>query len=471
MIESKWSLARPARRHACGLAAAVTLLAVAAGCAPKAPPATTGPDQYPAFVFPEVPPDLARVASRTLTAHQTGWRWLQAGNLRNAERNFSDALKRTQGFYPAVAGLGYVDLAERDFQDAVAQFDRAIARNPQYVPALLGRGEAYLGLQVDDRALESFEAALAADPSLEAVRQRVEVLRFRGLQGTIESAQRAALAGDLDEARAAYERAVAASPQTAFLYRDLAQVERKRGDREAALGHVLRAIELDAADSVAHRLLGDLLVAEDDLPGAIAALERAQALEPSAELDERIEALRERVAVAALPAAYRAIPESDRLTRGELAALIGVRLEPLLQFSRRRAVRLVTDARRHWAQRWVTEVTRAGVMDAYANHTFQPNAAVRRSELAQVASRVIAVIGSRDASLAAKWQGARPSFSDIGPGHLAYPAAATAVAAGVMAADEGAFRPSRLVTGAEGVRAVEALEALAGPLIERGAPR
>ncbi len=470
MFDSRWWPVRPSGR-AGGLAAAFVLLALASACAPKAPPAPVGPDRYPSFVFPEVPPDLARVASRTLTAHQTAWRWLQSGNLRNAERSFADALKRTQGFYPAAAGLGYVDLAQQQYKDAVAQFDRALARNGAYVPALLGRGEAYLGLQADDLALTSFEAALEADPSLEAVRQRVEVLRFRGLQGTIDAARRAALAGRLDEAREAYGRALAASPQSAFLHRDLAEVERRQGDLAAAAGHVQRALELDGADAAAHRLLGEILEGQGDLDGAVAAFERARSLEPDPDLDARIEALTERIAVAALPAAYRAIPDSERLTRGELAALVGVRLDELLRFSRRRQVPLVTDARRHWAQRWVTEVARAGVMETYANHTFQPNATVRRSDLAQVASRMLAVIASRDPSLASRWQGARPAFSDIGPGHLAYPAAAAAVAAGVMSTDEGAFRPSRPVTGAEGMAAVEALEALARPVLERGRRR
>jgi tetratricopeptide (TPR) repeat protein len=447
------------------------LLLLAGACAPKAPPPAAGPDRFPAFVFPDVPPDLARVAPRTLNAHQAGWRWLQSGNLRNAERSFNEALKRTQGFYPAVAGLAYVNLAERQFKEAVGAFDRALSRNPGYVPALLGRGEALLALEADDEALASFEAALAADPSLEQVRQRVDVLRFRGLEATIDRARRAAQAGRLDEAQAAYTRAIAASPQSGFLHRDLAEVERQRGDLDAALGYVRRAIDLDAGDVAAHRLLGHLLEARDDLEGAVIAFERAQSIEPSAEIDALVESLRARIAVAALPAAYRSIGESERLTRGELAALIGVRLEPLLRLSRRPSVPLVTDARRHWARRWVTEVTRAGVMETYANHTFQPNAAVRRSELAQAVSRLLTVIASREARLASRWQGARPSFTDIGPGHLAYPAAASAVAAGILAPEDGAFRPSRPVTGAEGVKAIEALEALASPLLSRGARR
>jgi hypothetical protein len=40
---------------------------------------------------------------------------------------------------------------------------------------------------------------------------------------------------------------------------------------------------------------------------------------------------------------------------------------------------VITDARGSWAEPWIMEATRVGVMEVYANHTFQPEALVRRS--------------------------------------------------------------------------------------------
>ena len=67
--------------------------------------------------------------------------------------------------------------------------------------------------------------------------------------------------------------------------------------------------------------------------------------------------------------------------------------------------------------------------------------------------------------LSRAWQSARGKFSDITQGHLAYPAASVAVAAGVMnPAADGSFQPARIVTGAEAVEAVARLQAMAdGP--------
>ena len=97
------------------------------------------------------------------------------------------------------------------------------------MPALVGRGQALLELQRDAEALASFEAALAADPSLTELRGRVDVLRFRATQAMLARAKAAVDAGRIDEARAIYQQAIAASPDSAFLYRELAAVEQRAG--------------------------------------------------------------------------------------------------------------------------------------------------------------------------------------------------------------------------------------------------
>jgi tetratricopeptide (TPR) repeat protein len=99
--------------------------------------------------------------------------------------------------------------------------NRAVVANPRYAPALVGRGEALLGLGDRDQALKSLEAAVVADPGLAGLRSRIEVLRVRGLQDDVAAARKAADAGRLDEARKLYDHALAASPDSQFLYREI----------------------------------------------------------------------------------------------------------------------------------------------------------------------------------------------------------------------------------------------------------
>ncbi len=443
-----------------GLFSAATLLAVTAACATKtisAPPVTA--PKFPDFIFPAAPTGVGTPAA--IERHDLAWRWLQFGDARAAERNFNAALKQSEGFYPAEAGLGYAALARKDPKEAALHFDRAVVANPRYAPALAGRGEALLGLGERELALQSFEAALGADPQLETLRSRVEVLRFRGLQDDLAEARKLADSGKLKEARTAYEAAIAGSPQSPFLYRELATVERRDGEIEGALTHARKAAELDPNDSRGLILIGEIYESQKDYVKAAEAYAAAATLEPSDELTSKLEDLRERTAFEAMPPEYKTIESAPAVTRGALAALRGVRLDAFLKRSRTKNAVVMTDARGHWAAPWILSTVRAGLLEVYPNHTFQPDAAVRRVDLAQAASRVLGLVAADNPRLGATWRDGKRTFPDVNPSHLSYPAASIAVEAGIMKTlEDGSFQLSRPVTGAEAVAAVRALEEL-----------
>jgi tetratricopeptide (TPR) repeat protein len=431
-----------------------------AGCAARAPLMPPEPTalRYPDFQYPTVPQGIDQTQA---TRIERGWRYLQADNAGTAQREFEAALKLQPSFHPAETGLGYVELAERDAKDAVERFDRALESEATYVPALVGRGQALLELGRDGEALASFEAAVKADTSLTALQSRIEVLRFRALQDNLARAKAASDAGRLAEARAAYLQATAASPDSAFLYRDLAIVERKAGEPAAALEHFRRAVALDPTDARSLAQIGSILEEQGDNAGALEAYEKARALDPNEVPADRIAKFRNAASLARLPEEYRAIETSTAATRADVAALVGVRLESLLTRTRPRQA-VVTDVRGHWAQPWILAAVRAGVMDTQPNYTFQPGARVRRGDLAQTVSRILALIALTRPSAASAWQSARVTVTDVAPGHLSYPAVSQAVASGVMPLDEtGAFQLLRPVTGAEALDIVSRLEALA----------
>ena len=441
----------------------LAILLVLAGCAAKTPvtvpaPAAAAP-RFADFVFPAAGPDLA--APAVLTQHTAAWQLLQTGDPKSAERDFTAILKVTPDFYPAEAGLGYAALARKDAQAALAHFDAALARNGAYAPALAGRGESLLSLGRADAAADAFQAALTADPSLTALRGRAEVLKFRGVQQNIESARKAAEAGKLDEARSGYLAAIAASPESAFLYRELAAIENKSGDRAPALVHARQAADLDPSDARALLLIAEILEASGEWVKAADAYAAANAAEPADATAAKVDQMREKAAFEAMPEQYRSIESSPTVTRAQLAALLGTRLGDVLRRGQPSPV-VVTDVRTNWAAPWIQSVTRAGVMEPFPNHTFQPNTAVRRGDLAQAVSRVLGLIATANPRLAARWRDPRPKFADVSPSHLLYPAAARAVSAGVMTPLEGGtFQLTLPVTGSEARDAVSKLEALA----------
>ncbi len=414
--------------------------------------------RYPEFAFPVVPLEFGdELAAKVKRA----WSFLQSGDLQTSGQEFSLTLQKSVDFYPAEVGLGYVELAKSDYATAMVRFDRSLSMVENYVPALVGRGEALLGEEREQEALSSFEAALNIDPSLIVVRRRVEVIRVQGLQRNVEEARVAASAGRDSEAASAYRRAITASPESAFLYRELAIIEQRRGNETDALEHMKRATVLDPNDALSLMTLGELYEGRGQYDEAIEAYTRAHEVEPTPDLVPRIERLMDRVELERLPGEFRAIPSLSEVTRADIAALLGVRLQGLIESNSSLESVLIIDTRGHWASSWIMAVASAGFMEVYPNHTFEPSAVIDRGDLAEVVSRTLGAISSRAPTLAREWKAKSVSFVDLRSNHLSYPSAELSVAAGILPiTEDGSFGLTRIVTGAEVVNAVDRLEVL-----------
>lgn len=429
------------RLRAAGVAVALSL---AAACAPPAAIVTTPTTpQHPEFVFPVTPDGTPQA---TVDRLARGWRLLQANDLSAADREFSALVAANRDFAPARTAAGYAALAQKRADEALPHFEVASTAARPYAPALTGRGLALLTLGREEEALTSFEAALALDTAIPDLAERVATLRVRVVQDRIGRAERAAAAGRWDDARAAYRAAIEASPDAAFLYRDLAAMERRAGRPETALELARAALVYDADDARAHVIIGDVLAERQEYAEALAAYQRAAAVEPSPAIDAAIARVRDRAREAALPPQFHAIGERPQATRADVAALLGVRFGPALARAPQRQV-VLTDVRGHWAEPWILPVARSGAMEVYTNYTFLPETPLRRLGLADAVSRALAALAPAPA--VAAWDATPMTFADVPPQHLAYLAVRRAVAAGVLAVDGGAFDLLRPVSGAE----------------------
>jgi tetratricopeptide (TPR) repeat protein len=449
----------PARGRA-RLGVVAVVAALGASCTPKAPPAppATVAPKFPDYPAPIVPPTL-RPAPGVQERHELGWRRLQSGDLRGATRDFNEALKLSPGFYPAETGLGFAALADRDFKPAVTRFASALGKDNLYLPAWQGLAEAHLGAGNVGEAVAALERVVALDPKRESARTRLELLKFRQVQALLESSRRDRQANRVDEAQASLERALALSPTSALILRELASLETSRGALETAETHARQAVQVDPNDDEAHAALGGVLEARGRLRDAAGAFAKAAAIDPK--WRDRSDELREKADLAAVPAEFRAIPTATQVTRAEVAALIGTRLEKLIESAPRRVTAVATDVRTHWAAPWIFPVTQAGVMDISPNHLFQPAAAVRRDHLAQIVGQLLNLAAAGRSTELAKWKTARPRFADLAATNVFYNAAALAVTSGAMATLEGSrFEPLRPATGPEVLAAIARIEQL-----------
>ena len=452
-----------------GITLAVIAAAMVAACAPKRVelPIVSTP-KYPDFVQPAVSPQY--VGTPAGLAEMRGWVFLQAGDVRNAELEFAKAVQAVPA-YPIETSIGYVAVAKKDLAGALVDFDRSLSRDANDVAALVGRGQVLLYMNREAEALPIFEAALSATKPLpstattEEIKRHVtvlnEVVKFRALTQHISGARDASRAGRLDEAVKSYGQAIDASPDSAFLYVEMAGVERRKGDNDAAIEHFRKAVSLDPGDVRSMTQIGELLEAKSDVPGAIQAYSDAIAVESNPDLEKRVADLKEGL-LTQLPEAYRGIAESPQITRADLATLIAGRLERLVQATRTQEADLLTDSRDTAAWRSIQSVVRSGIMDPYPNHTFGPREPVTRAELAQTASRLLNRIAADHPGQPSPWDGKKIPFGDMSTDHLQYTAASAVVSAGIMAVSAGNnFQPLRTVSGKEAADAILKLDILA----------
>jgi tetratricopeptide (TPR) repeat protein len=419
-----------------------------------------------AIKFPDVPalivPDNAVATPEIRSKHEAAWRRLQAGDLRGASREFTDILRRAPEFFPAEAGLGHIASLERRYDEAARHYDAVVAADRTYMPALIGRLDVALATSDDATALKMTDAILAVDPRRDDLRGQQDVLRLRVVQAHLTRATVARRAGQVDDAQSELERALVMVPDSAVILRELAVVEIARGAFDAAETHVRRSLTLDDGDAETHAVLATVLEAHGLLRDAADALSRAIALNPRAEWRDRAATLVSRADFDALPAEYRAIPSASSVTRAQLAAMVGIRLQAAVARAPRRVTVVLTDIRSHWASAWILPVTRAGWMEPFANHTFQPSAPIRRADLAQVIWRIAADLAAGQPQELARWRASNPTLADVPRGHLAYAAIAGALASGAMGMGAGdRFEPNRMATGSEVVAAIARLEQLA----------
>ncbi len=138
------------------------LLGLISACAPKVVPLlpVAGPPHFPEeFVQPTVPSQMA--GSPLAGQNDRAWLFLQAGDLRNAERETSVALKAQPGFHPAQSTSAYIALARRDAKGALTQFARITDAHPDYAPALAGKGLSLVALDRNAEAAEAFRCSPA----------------------------------------------------------------------------------------------------------------------------------------------------------------------------------------------------------------------------------------------------------------------------------------------------------------------
>jgi tetratricopeptide (TPR) repeat protein len=431
------------RPAALGLFAAI----LAGGCAKRVAVAVPEGETY---VFAAGAP--AEVSADELKALRAAWKDVLEGDTPAAIARYEKLLKRRPGLVPARTGLAYALLRAGRLDRAASAFAGILADRPDDVAALVGAGSAAFRRGDLDSAVGFYRRAQALAPDDAVVRGRLTTLKLQATDRRMGLAQAAIERGDPETAVREYQGALEAAPEVAGVRLALADVLAAQGDAQGA-------ISLLEGDPSGDRQVGlrraGLLLGLQDFARAGEVYRGLLARDPgdaAARAGEK--AAREGLELLSMPEEYRHIAEAPRVTRADLAALVGVRVHALQRLGPGEP-RVAVDISLSWAREYEARVLALGIMDVYPNHTFQPGAVVRRVDLARAAARTLDVLGAS--------RSAGPAPSDMSRSHLDYDAVERALGAGLMGlTPAGAFEPWRPVSGSEAIEVVEAMARLTG---------
>ena len=119
-----------------------------------------------------------------------------------------------------------------------------------------------------------------------------------------------------------------------------------------------------------------------------------------------------------------------------------------------------SDSKGHWAETWINEMTKLGVLEVSPDRKFHPNEVISRAEYAMSVQSLL-VLATKDPGLETRYFGESPSrFSDVPSSHYAYNAMALCAERGIMQADmiTGNFDPTGTVSGADALLIIRGIQ-------------
>ena len=119
-----------------------------------------------------------------------------------------------------------------------------------------------------------------------------------------------------------------------------------------------------------------------------------------------------------------------------------------------------SDSKGHWAETWINEMSKYGILEGAPGQPFYPDESVNRAEYALAIQRILSIV-TGDAGLETRYFGESPSrFQDVTSSHPAYNAMALCSERGIMQADiiTGRFQPNLAVSGADALLSIRTFQ-------------
>jgi Tfp pilus assembly protein PilF len=358
-------------------------------------------------------------------------------------------------------GLGYVSFMNNDIGTAEGYFKQELGAAPDSPLAHAGLAQIYIKTGQDDLAFNEYAEVLKTDPDNPWALKEYESLKERKTEDHFQEARTYLAAGDAERAKAAFLKSLHYSPKSLEAHLSLAQLYRSGGQLSNALFHLNAAYALDPKNKDILKDYADTLLAAGQNGRSLDIYRQYLEVDPkNKEVKDRVEGLKNKLGIFELPSQYRSIPLSMAVTREEVAALIAVKFKDHLDDVRGKPP-VIIDIATSWASREIIRTAAQGIMEGYANHTFQPKQAVSRAELAEILVRLITKLRAKGFSFIRQFPEGMIRVADVSTDNYYYQPVADVVSLQLMElGPDKTFRPEMTLSGQEAIKVFDLILSL-----------
>jgi len=417
------------------------------GCATYTPPP-------PGLYIAEIPAEVtARLSLDERIQAEDAWTSLRDGNDRKAEKLLSRIGIENPLYY---TGLGYVAYLRQDLAGAERYFDAAVLDHPTLPMGHLGLAQVYQDTGRDEMAFNEYREVLKSNPQHPWALPRYENIRKVKTEEALYDARTLSAGGDVAGEKNAYLRALYYSPSLTEAHISLARIYSSEGQHPDALVHLKAALESDPDDPDILLLYGETLEHTGEDAPSLEMYRRALEIKPDfPAAQQKIESLKNRLGIFELPSQYDGIPNSDNITKEQMAALIGVLFKESLAAPPGKPP-IIIDISTSWAARFILKSASLGILDVYPNHTFQPEKTLNRAETAEILFRLIDRLNRAGHRFIQQLPPERIQIVDVPLNHFYYRPIIMMISYDIMSLSPGRmFNPDHAVSGREAIRLLE----------------
>lgn len=425
----------------------IVLASLCMSCVPYRPPSPTlYVESLPQSVISEM-----SLEERIQT--DAAWANLKRGDGERAKKIFVKLGKESPLYY---AGLGYALYLLEDIQTAEDFFKAALLAFPDLILVHVGLAQIYEETGREDSAFAEYRNIMKVDPEHPWAKPRYENMKIQKTNEALQEARAYLSAGQTDKGKASYLKALFYSPASVEVHLALANLYKEEDNFQSALVHIKAASTSDPENTDTLKLYGETLLAAQDLKKSLEIYEKlVEKVPDDTQVKDQLKVIKNRLGIFELPSQYDDIADSEAVTKEDVAAIIGVKFQHILEDPTRQP-HIIVDIATSWASRYILKMTTLGLLDVYPNHEFQPKKTITRAEMAEILVRLIMHLEQKGHRFIQQIPVDRIKISDVTPSNFYYQPILTIISYDIMtlSADR-AFNPDAPVSGQEAIRLLE----------------